>query len=252
MQTLFVGQTLIFISSTDSTNLYAVNLIRQNGALEGATIYTGFQTNGRGQMGTSWNSQEGLNVLASIILKPQFLPLKCSFYLSKIIALGLMETIAELVGTSEFIKIKWPNDILVHNKKIAGILIENIVSKNAIQYSVCGFGVNVNQIEFENNLKATSLKQILNKNLDVKQVLQLICQNIEKWYLTLKNNKLDLINSYYYKHLLGFKQPNMFGDLNQSQFTATIIGVTEDGQLILITEQNQQLHFDIKQIKQLY
>ena len=131
MNTLFVGQTMINLAETDSTNTYANNLLKQGLVNEGTVIITEHQTKGRGQMGNTWLAKKGENLTFSVVLHPVFLSADKQFYLSKITALAVFNTLTEFIDASQHdIKIKWPNDILVNKKKIAGILIEYIKLPN--------------------------------------------------------------------------------------------------------------------------
>ena len=125
MQTLFIGKNLLFLHEVESTNTYAMNLLRNVNVIEGTIVYTDNQTKGRGQRGTVWSSNIGQNIISSIILKPTFLSIENSFYLSKITALAIYDVLTDILTSGQYdIKIKWPNDILVNQQKIAGILIE--------------------------------------------------------------------------------------------------------------------------------
>ena len=131
METLFIGKSLLFLHEVESTNTYAMNLLRNVNPIEGTLVYTDFQTNGKGQRGATWTSEIGQNITASVILKPRFLGYDKTFYLSKISALAVYDVLTEILPISQYdIKIKWPNDILVNKKKIAGILIENQFNGN--------------------------------------------------------------------------------------------------------------------------
>lgn len=126
METLFIGKNLLFLHEVESTNTYAMNLLRNVNAIEGTVVYTDNQTHGKGQRGANWGSEIAQNITASIIIKPHFLNIDNAFYLSKISALAVYDVLTELLPNSHNgIKIKWPNDILVNQQKISGILIEN-------------------------------------------------------------------------------------------------------------------------------
>jgi BirA family biotin operon repressor/biotin-[acetyl-CoA-carboxylase] ligase len=89
MGTLFIGKNTLFLLEVESTNTYAMNMLRNVNAIEGTVVYTDNQTKGKGQRGASWNSETASNITASVILKPQFLSVENSFYLSKISALAV-------------------------------------------------------------------------------------------------------------------------------------------------------------------
>ena len=253
MQTLFIGKQLIFLHEVDSTNTYAMNLLRNVNTAEGAIIYTDHQTKGKGQRGSVWNSEMGLNLIISCILKPHFLDIKNTFYLSKISALAAYDVMTELLFDSQYdIKIKWPNDILVNKKKVAGILIENNFNHIGLQHSIVGIGINVNQIDFQElQPLVSSLKIMTKKHFDRDEVLKNLCHKLEKWYLKLKTGKIEEIDSTYLNNLIGFKTQNSFIDLSNTTFDASINSISTDGKLILKLANGDFRTFEVKEVKML-
>ena len=251
MNTLFIGKNVLFLPEVESTNTYAINLLRNVNAIEGTVIYTNNQTQGKGQRGTVWSSEIGKNITLSIILQPKLLSINQSFYLSKITALACYDVLTEILDASHYdIKIKWPNDILVNKKKIGGILIENNLNGSHIQHAVIGVGLNVNQQNFgELGDIATSLFKEKNKNYDTSFIMELLFSKLEKWYLKLKENKLDLIHSVYLSHLFGLNETFNFVDQSGKSFYAEIINVEENGKLLVRNTDEELLTFDIKEVK---
>ena len=251
METLFIGKNLLFLHEVESTNTYAMNLLRNVNSIEGTVIYTDNQTKGKGQRGAEWSSEIAQNVTTSIILKPHFLSIDNTFYLSKISALAVYDVLAEIIPNSQYdIKIKWPNDILVNKSKIAGILIENNFSHTSIQHSVVGIGLNVNQLSFNEFEKvATSLKLLTGINYSRTDLLELLCSKLEKWYLKLKEQKLDFINESYLNCLFGLNHTLSFIDLKENVFDAKILGVSSNGKLIVELQDSSIKQYDIKEVK---
>ena len=251
MNTLFIGKNVLFLPEVESTNTYAINLLRNVNAIEGTLIYTDHQTQGKGQRGTVWSSEIGKNITLSVILQPKFLSIYQSFYLSKITALACYDVLTEILDVSHYdIKIKWPNDILVNKKKIGGILIENNLNGSHIQHAVLGIGLNVNQQNFgELSEIATSVSIEKNMEFDTSLIIELLCSKLEKWYLKLKENKLDLIHSVYLSHLLGLNETFNFVDHSGKSFYAEIINVEENGKLLVRNTDEELLTFDIKEVK---
>ncbi len=248
MATLFIGQNKVFLPETDSTNSYAITMLKNVNCIEGTVVYTNHQTKGKGQRGNSWMSDSSMNITLSVILKPVFLPSKKAFYLSKITALAIHDVLTDILDNSQFdIKIKWPNDILVNNKKIAGVLIENSVTDDYFNWSVIGIGLNVNQTQFGDLTSATSLINITNKNLVVDEISEKLFVYLEKWYLKLKQNKITEINEAYLKYLLGINNKMKFKH-NNIVFNGVVIGVSEQGLLEVLMENNIKRSFDIKEI----
>jgi len=251
METLFIGKNLLFLTEVDSTNTYAMEMLRNVNIIEGTVIHTDNQTKGKGQRGASWISEIGTNITASVILKPQFLSIEKSFYLSKIAALAVYDVLADIIQQSQYdIKIKWPNDILVDRKKIAGILIENTYQNSSIAYSIIGIGINVNQTIFNAlGFSASSLKIVMNKDVDRTYVMNVLCSKLEKWYFKLKENKFSEIDETYYERLFGLNQQLHFLDKDKNEFRAEIKDVRLDGKLgLLISESQKIIYFDIKEL----
>ncbi len=251
METLFIGKNSLFLHDVESTNTYAMNLLRNVNPIEGTVVHTDNQTQGKGQRGALWTSKIGQNITVSVILKPQFLGLDRTFYLSKISALAIYDVLTDILSNSQYdIKIKWPNDILVNSRKIAGVLIENNFSAHAIQYSVIGVGLNVNQDEFGDfERTATSIKLLLDRDFDRKKALELLCQKLEKWYLKLKEQKFELIDEMYLGYLFGINQSLSFENMDKTVFEGKIIGVNKEGKLRIELLSLQVKEFDIKEVK---
>ena len=249
METLFVGQTFIDLDETHSTNSYATNLLKQTSVAEGTLVFTKNQTKGRGQLGNTWQAEEGKNITFSLILHPIFLTVDKQFYLSKITSLAVFGMLTEFLNLSLYdIKIKWPNDILVNNGKIAGILIENILRGSFLQSSVIGVGININQLNFVDiHKQTTSLALLLKKEFNVKQSLSLFCKHFEAFYLMLKQGNFDKITQAYLQQLYKFNQWANYQASNKT-FSAKITGIEENGLLLLVTKQNEVLKYNFKEI----
>lgn len=252
METLFIGKNLLFLPEVESTNTYAMGMLRNVNALEGTVVYTDNQTRGKGQRGSSWNSAVASNITASIILKPGFLKADESFFLSKISALAIYDVLTDVLNSSQYdIKIKWPNDMLVNSRKIAGILIENNYHQQLLQNSVIGIGLNVNQSDFGDlSSLATSLSRLSGISYDRKAILEKLCSYLEKWYLSLKSGNISQINELYLARLNGMNQMASFRlPGNEDVFEATITGVTKEGHLCLDIPGSGSRTFDIKEIQ---
>lgn len=248
METLFIGKNPIFLPEAESTNSYALGLLKNVNPPEGTVIHTAHQTAGKGQRGSQWKSEALRNLAASIILRPTFLEIRSHFYLYKVAALACLDTISHLLeGKAHEVKIKWPNDILVDGKKICGILIENGISGQQISYSVVGIGINLNQVNFHDLPDATSYKLLTGEDIAEKYVLSLLCKNLEKQYLTLKQNRFESIANRYRTSLFGLETPREF--LIRSKLRNLVVkGVSENGLLHLETEEGEKLEADVKEV----
>ena len=121
------NKKVIYLKEVESTNNYANKLILSDTAEDGTVVLAQHQTGGKGQLGNSWESEAGKNLLMSIIWFPRFLPAGQQFLISKVVSLAITDFLQNEIQNST---IKWPNDIYIDNRKLAGILIENSVKGN--------------------------------------------------------------------------------------------------------------------------
>ena len=134
-KTLFLGKKVVFLPQCHSTNDHLAQLARDSKEPEGLTLYADQQSDGKGQRGNVWVSEPGKNILLSILLRPKFLLLQKQHYLNLITGLALIDVLNQEASD---VVLKWPNDVYVGEKKIAGILIENNSRGNAIESSIIG------------------------------------------------------------------------------------------------------------------
>ena len=242
-ETLFMGQNLIHLLDVDSTNNFAANMIKQTKVMHGTVILADNQTAGRGQSGNSWHVEPGSNLTLSVILKPK-LDIQKQFLISKITCLALIETLRKFSINA---KIKWPNDILVGQQKISGILIENTVKGGQIDTSIIGIGLNVNQ-KFKGELNATSIVEQEAKDVSTEFVFNELMRCLEAKYLLLERNKMEQINEAYLNKLFGLNILQEYATKDR-KFKGTITGVNQPGQLQLTTEKGEHLLFNNQEVK---
>ena len=225
-----IDKNIIILNEINSTNNYANQLIVSKQVVEGTVVLAYSQKEGRGQRGNNWESEAGKNVLMSIVLFPKFLAAENQFMVSKIASLALVDFVQTETNN---VSIKWPNDLYVGNKKIAGILIENSIEGHFLYSSVLGIGLNVNQEQFVSNApNPSSLKKITGKNYDIETLAAKIADLIFEYYNKLKKGETDFINSQYFDKL--FKK-NTWAKFRKEgiEFEAMITGIGEFGQLQL-------------------
>ncbi len=245
--TLFIGKVFLDFPEIGSTNAFAAQLIAQKKPAEGTVIFTSQQTSGRGQIGSSWESEPHKNIALSVILYPTFLPVREQFVLNLAVSLAVRDFIAKY--TEKPVKVKWPNDIYVENRKIVGILIQNTIRQNALQSSIVGIGVNVNQITFSAAPNATSLALETGKTYDLYQLTERLCLSLEQRYVKLKNSAdYQSIRDAYLDHLYRFDELAPFRRADGSTFQGKITGITPDGKLAIISDYGQET-FAIKEIR---
>jgi len=245
---LFVGQNLLTLKEVNSTNDFLKNLLSNSKPLpEGTVIMAESQFAGRGQQLNKWYSQPGKNLTFSLLLNPSFLAIADQFDLNRVISLGVVDALEPLLGND--LKIKWPNDIYYGDKKLGGILIENIIQGAQLKHAIIGIGLNINQDSFPADAgNATSLKQILHKDYDLRALLSDICSHIEEWYLKLRTAKKETVRNAYLDRLYWLNQQKQFRS-NNSTFKGVITHVKNNGLLVVINEQGAELEFSLKEIE---
>ncbi len=243
---LTVDFTIEWFKKITSTNDLCQRKVEQ-GVAEGLVIAAEYQEQGRGQRGNTWESQERQNLTFSVLLRPTFLAVTEQFYLSKLTALAITDWLNTFV-VKEMVRIKWPNDIYVGDKKICGILIENSSSKSNLESSVIGIGINLNQAVFTDELpNPTSLLLETGKRVDPETILPEVVSCIGGRYQQLvEGNKAaidnDYFNAIYRKDLLSKYYSNGV------EFEATIIGIKPTGELILKTSKDEIKTFAFKEV----
>jgi BirA family biotin operon repressor/biotin-[acetyl-CoA-carboxylase] ligase len=243
--TVFTGKNYIELDSVDSTNNYAANLINTTKVPDGTVIMAHYQFSGRGQKGNEWHSNPSENLMCSIIYKTNLLAAKDVFMISKITSLAVKETLDFLLAKDTLIK--WPNDIYVEDKKICGMLIENQWQGNQLT-SIIGIGLNINQTNFPDQPRATSCALVIGKTLDIKNVLQLLVQNLEKMYLKIRANKLSDISENYKSGLMFINNSRTFKTQNEI-FQGAITDVKESGHLEIKRTDGSLVLFAFKEVE---
>jgi len=238
-----MAKMVVHVPTCHSTNAIAEQILAEEGTQEGTVVITDDQTDGKGQMDNVWVSEPGKNLTFSLILNPTFLPIESQFYLSIVVSLAIRESLTNWVGDN--VKIKWPNDIMISNKKVAGILIKNTLNKKTVKSTIVGVGVNVNQDVFPVDT-AISLKNILKKELDLVQVFENLLLSLDKYYLKLRNRKFHLLKTNYIESMFWLNEWHEFK--KGERFKGRILGVDERGHLKVESE-DQVLLFNNLDIK---
>ncbi|MBA4849139.1 biotin--[acetyl-CoA-carboxylase] ligase [Emticicia sp. BO119] len=243
-KTLFIGKNLIYLPSCHSTNDIAAEKIQKEPVFDGTLVITSDQTAGRGQRGNGWEALPGQNITMSVILKPGFLNVSSQFNLNIAVSLGVNEFLTKYAVDG--LSIKWPNDIYIGNRKLGGILIENTLSGSRLSYSIIGIGLNINQLNF-NNDKAISLRLATRHDeFDLDYLVEELCICLEKYYLQLKNGQAANQKKQYLQNLYRYQEPHYFSK-NGSKFMGKIVDIANSGQLMLEVEGEIQ-YFDFKEV----
>ncbi len=241
--TLFVGKKLVSVPECHSTNTLAAELSQRGSVVEGTLVITSNQFGGRGQRGNQWFSEPGKNLTFSLILKPTFLKPDQQFRLTQVVSLAVADYAKG--RTHHGVKIKWPNDVLISNKKICGILIENSISTDTIQTSIVGVGFNINQTEFIGN-RGTSLKNETGLDFDLQFELNELLHCIEVRYLQLRDGKFEKLADDYLQCLYRIGEQHAFR-IGDNEKLGMIEGVDQRGRLVVQIDNTKQ-YFDLKEI----
>jgi len=178
LKTKAFGKKVVYHETVTSTMDEAFSLGLE-GAPEGTIICAESQTKGRGRLGRSWVSPKGKGLYFSLILRPKLPPSEVAS-LTLLCAVAACEAIKNLTGVN--VQIKWPNDLLVRNKKLAGILTEMNAETDKVKFVIVGFGINVNSTKSSLPDVGTSLKNETNKTVSRVKLIHEILESIEKWY----------------------------------------------------------------------
>lgn len=238
----------IHYDTLPSTNESAVELIMKGRASEGMVIITSEQTKGKGHGSNSWESAPGKNLTLSLILEPRFLEAADQFFLTRIVSLALQETVQKHLP-EHAIQIKWPNDLYCGDKKMAGVLIQNFLKGNMIEYTVVGMGLNVNQEKFLSDApNPVSMKQCTHREFDLEELSNELLHILSFYYRELQTEKgRNMISKQYMKHLFRHRITANYQD-NSGIFSGRIVDINTYGQLIIEDESGNQRVYDFKEV----
>lgn len=239
LKTKWIGKTIHYFHTLDSTNAKAYQLAL-NGAEEGEVVIAEFQEKGRGRLGRHWFSPPFLNLYVSIILRPKISPHQASL-ITLMAAVATADAIQKFSGLLPLIK--WPNDILLHDRKVAGLLNEIHSEMDRIHFVILGIGVNLNMSEkmFSKEIRsvATSLKIEMGQTISRKAFLQSLLQELEKWYtIFIKEGNAIILKAWRDRaHIKGRRvKVTSFGE----KLVGMAVDVDSDGALILKTEEGER------------
>lgn len=233
MNKQLIGSHTIELKQTTSTNAYTDKLLLSEKPAEGTVIIAYQQTHGRGQDQNTWESEAKKNLTFSIILYPLFLHPSEQFRLIEVTSLGITDFIKTLLPSDNTIKIKWPNDIYVGDKKLCGTLVQNSIVGPKLTESIIGIGLNINQEQFISDApNPVSLKQITGKYYDLQQCLDDLCASLDLRYQQLKNKQYSLLETDYLSLLYRYFEWHDF-IIQDNLIKARIIGISNYGQLKL-------------------
>ncbi len=252
MKRLIIGSEIIKFDEIGSTNRYLSKLCKERELKDGTVIATGFQTAGRGQDTNTWYSSAGKNLLFSIFIKTGFIKTEDQFMLNKFVSLGILDYLKTLIDISEqTIKIKWPNDIYIGNKKVGGILIQNQIQGSFMDHTIVGIGLNINESKFPSEIpNPVSIYQLTGKKLELSECIQNLLDALDLRYQQMFCGVDESIHSEYLQSLFRFNKMHRYRIGNEIR-SAKIKGITEFGKLILEFNEGSK-EFDLKEVEFLY
>jgi len=238
---------LIKLSAIDSTSSFLKRLAQES-VLENYTVVTAEnQFSGRGQQQETWHSKANKNLTISIYTSFKNLKIHNQKYLNYAISIAIFETLSTLKIPN--LSIKWPNDILSANKKMCGILIENMIKGIKIESSIIGIGLNVNQEKFPSYLQnAISIKNCINKETDLNVLLDRLVAYLREKIELLNADQFHTLEEKYLSVLYKKNIPTMFKNSNNDLFIGIIKNVSSEGKLQIQLEDDSIKEFGIKEV----
>lgn len=237
LDTDYIGRELVFRKETGSTNLDAKAIAEADGA-SGTLVVADMQTAGRGRRGHGWVAPAEKNIYMTLLLRPDCMPDKASA-LTLVMAIAVYEAVCEIIPT-ESCGIKWPNDVVVNNKKICGILTEMSAEPECIHYVVTGAGINVNQMTFPEEIKdtATSLYLECGKETDRAKLVARVMHYFEQNYMLFEKSwNLEHLRNKYNHMLINMDRQVRVLD-PKGAYDGIARGINEKGELIVVRSDN--------------
>lgn len=240
---------LIKLDAIDSTNEFLKGLSNKQTVKNFTVVTAENQLKGKGQMGSKWDSESGKNLIMSVLVKGFLFDNEDVFNLNVVISIAVIRTLKKY--NIPELSIKWPNDIMSASKKIGGILIENSIKGDGTITSIVGLGLNVNQTQFENLPRASSLASICNAEFDKEEILFAIVAEMETIIADYEINASFLWHEYA-NELFKIGIPTAFTDEKEINFMGIIKGVSAIGKLQILLEDDSVCEFNLKEVQMLY
>lgn len=249
--TLLIGKGFHHFETLDSTNDYALDLYSKNRPVEGTIILADFQTAGRGQFGRTWEAQRAENLTLSLVLYPKFIRADQQFLLNQALSLGVLDFLR--VFPLQDVSLKWPNDLYIGNRKVGGILIQNVLRGMHLEAAVIGIGLNINQTEFGDHLeRATSIRLETGQAYERLDLLAQLVKTLEVRYLALRAGRTEQLQLDYLKNLKFFNKWQTYQDQSGLEFQGKIVGVKPDGKLEIELSNKERRSFVFQEISPVF
>ncbi len=226
-----------YLTVSSSSNQYCLDQMKNLDQSRLHTVYTMHQTQGRGQIGRTWYCGEGKDLAMSLVYFPNNLKAKNQFKLNMQFSLVIRELVEVL--THRKATIKWPNDIYIDDKKLAGILIQNMVRGANINSSILGVGINVNTSTFPKDLpNPCSVKQFTEGEMDI---LAIVHKSSERFLAMIaENHSFDSLKEEYEAFMYGKGVIRKY-KAGEHIFDGVISGIEQDGQLRMLIDGQERL-----------
>ncbi len=225
------------IQQVDSTNKYAMEKVSEGLAQHLDAWFAIEQTEGKGQRGKSWVSNPGENITFSIVIRPQQCFQNIPYTFNAFITLVCRDFISQMLQLD--VQIKWPNDLFINDRKSGGILIENRYAGDKWKWAIVGIGINVNQIDFPENLfAATSFKKITNTDFEPIHLAKLLHKDLIEAIESTNQINESFIWERYNQHLFKKGQQSRF-KISGVEINATVSFVNHQGLMILAQNEKE-------------
>ena len=238
-----IGRKIIFKESLSSTNNYAANLLKEGVLVHGTVIVSGEQTAGKGQRNSQWYAEPYKNVIFTCFVQYVNLSVDSQDAITHFVSLAIIDFLKEKNISAQ---IKWPNDILIGNSKISGVLIENQLKSHRCVSSIIGIGINVNQTTF-GDWNATSMQLQTGMEYDIQELVFSLTQKLQNRFQQIQAMDFNSLKTEYLDMMWLKGQESEFEDQN-GRFKGTIKDTDEHGRLLIETNGSVQT-YDLKQIK---
>lgn len=238
----------LFIEQVDSTNSEAMRLIRDGVVAQPTVIVAGEQLYGRGHGNSSWESEASKNLCISLIIKPEFIKASEQFLLTKITALALKKLVSTHISAVP-ISIKWPNDLYAGDKKMAGMLIQNVVKGQQLDHCVIGVGLNVNQQRFVSEApNPVSMIHYHTKELNLENLLDEFLHSFGYYYEAAHSKTMQ--ERLHHTYLKALYRYNQWADFEEEGvvFRGFITDVDPFGQLLIQLKDGSQRKYGFKEV----
>lgn len=241
---------LIKLNATDSTNDFLKELARKTDLPDETVVVAHDQTKGRGQMGNAWQSVAGESLTFSMFKSFDNILAEQQFMVSMAVSIAIAEVMDSLFLPG--VSIKWPNDILSENKKIGGVLIENVIGGSWIKNSIIGIGLNINETSFVNLEHASSLKLQMGKTFALERVLKKVATKIFEELRGLQSQDISQLKEKYENNLFRRNEVSDFETKYGIPFKGIIKGVSDLGELLMAPVNEPIQKYQMKQVKLIY